>query len=54
MFTRQEDDNRGAEVELDKGYHGADDVYKIAYDDDTHSGVGFSSEQDAQDFIDRK
>jgi len=54
MFERKEDDNRGAEVELDKGYHGNDDSYHVRYDDGSGAGLGFSSEQDAQDYIDKK
>ena len=54
MHNRREDDNREAEVELNKGYHGADDTYTIKYDDGDGAGLAFESEEKAQEFIDKK
>lgn len=53
-FSRKEDDNREAKSELEKGYHGDDDYYKIVYDDGTGAGIAFSTEEDAQNYIDKK
>ena len=53
-FNRAEDDNREAETETVKGYHGNDDYVKVNYEDGTSSGVAFQTVQDAQDYIDKK
>lgn len=50
--TRNENDDREAEIEEVRAYHGADDYCKVNFGDGTGSGIAFSSTEDAQEYID--